>query len=115
MMHGGIAVDKSKHRVSIKKHYKRDMWTFEWNGHTGYLCPTDNNVKNVWYRGYWFRLVVNEFVNFDPQSGRDPFVEFEEAVKEELDRYIKEQGIVFDDEEGSDGNVHSAKAKSETD
>ena len=99
MMHGGTVVDKSKHRMHITDDWKRDPWEIVVDGNTARICPTDSNVKFIYYRGHWFRLVIDELVNFDPKSGRNFHEEFENAVREELKRYIKEQGIVFDDEE----------------
>lgn len=97
-MHGGVVVDKSRHRMHITDDWKRDLWEIDVDGYKAMICPTDSNVKFIHYRGFWFKLVIDEIVNFDPKSGRNFHEEFENSVREELKRYIKENNIQFNED-----------------
>lgn len=114
MMHGGKVVPGARHRMHFDRHHRTELWKLEIDGHTAVMCPTDSNVKYVYYRGHWFHLVVDEFVTFGDDTQETLFERFNVTVAEELLKYIKENHICFD-EEGSDGNVHSTKPESETD
>ena len=58
------------------------------------------------YRGYWFHLVVDEFVTFGDDTQKTLFERFNVTFAEELRKYIREHNVHFD-EEGSDGSTES--------
>ena len=114
MMHGAMVVDNARHRMHVDNHWECDVWTVEIDGHHAVICPTDSNCKYVYYRGYWFHIVIDELVTFNDDTQGKLDKRFDDTIVETLRNYIEENHIRFD-KEGSDGNVHSTKTESETD
>ena len=114
MMHGATVVPEARHRMHIDRHHENDLWKIEIAGHTALICPTDSNIKYVYYRGYWFHLIVDEFVCFENDTQETMRKRFDDTIAGEVLKYIEENHIRFD-KEGSDGSVHSTKTESETD
>ena len=52
------------HQAHVKNHFVCDPWKIEIRGHTALVCPQlDSNQKNVYYRGYWFIVIIDEFID----------------------------------------------------
>lgn len=95
MMYGAQIVSEVKHRMHVTNHFQCEPWTVEVRGHIATICPTDNNVKWVYYRDYWFRVVIDELITFHDDTQGKLDKRFDDSMREAIEKYIDENHIVF--------------------
>lgn len=95
MMHGAQIVSEAKHRMHVTKYILCNPWTIEIRGYIATICPSDNNVKFVYYRGYLFRVVIDEFVSFQDDTPDKFLKRFGDSLREAIEKCIDENDFVF--------------------
>ena len=95
MMHGGQIVSEAKHRMHVAKHIHCNPWTIEIRGYVATICPSDNNMKWVYYRGCWFIVIIDEIVSFEDEAPVKFLKRFDDSLREAIEKYIDENSIVF--------------------
>ena len=95
MMNGAQIVSEAKHRMHVAKYIPCNPWTIEIRGYIATICPSDNNVKWVYYRGCWFIVVIDEIVSFADDTPDKFHKRFGDSLQEAIEKYIDENDIVF--------------------
>jgi hypothetical protein len=98
MMNGAQIVSEVKHRMHVTNHFQCEPWTVEVRGHIATICPSDNNVKWVYYRDYWFRVSIDELISFHDDTQHKLDKRFDDSMRETIEKYIDENHIVFGEE-----------------
>lgn len=99
MMHGGTIVKEIKHRMHVKNYYQCEPWIIKIRDHDAMICPTESNIKWVYYRHHWFEVVIDELITSFRDSQGKLDERFDDAMREAIEKCINENHINFNEEE----------------
>jgi hypothetical protein len=97
MMNGAQIVSEAKHRMHVAKYIPCNPWTIEIRGYIATICPSDNNVKWVYYRHHWFEVVIDELITSFRDSQGKLDERFDIAMREAIEKCINENHITFNE------------------
>lgn len=95
MMNGAQIVSEAKYHMHVAKHIYCNPWTIEIRGYVATICPSNNNMKWVYYRGCWFIVIIDEIIPFEEESPVKFLKRFDDSLREAIEKYIDENDIVF--------------------